>query len=192
MNNESHAHHILLQQLQEGRQAALQQLMRLHYDGLFDYASRFCSCESLVKDAIQEVFIGLWQKRSTATTIGFLKAYLLGAVRNQVLKSIRLESRYKDLDSSSGEISFAVDYSIEDKLVNRQDSELRSIQLRKVLEQLSPRQKEVVYLRYFQDQDPATIAVLLQLNQQSVYNLLHEALRKLRQCWHSGILMRAV
>lgn len=191
MKNVIHNDELILQ-LQAGDHAALSVLMRNHYQGLYDYGCRFCSCKDTVKDAIQEVFISLWQKRSAAGGIASIRYYLLGAVRNQVLKSLRRDGRVADVEANLQQVGFEVDYSIEEKLIRREVAEQRTMQLRRVLAQLSPRQKEALYLRYYQDMDALQIAALMQLSPQSVYNLLHEAIRKLRIGWDSSLLLRAV
>jgi RNA polymerase sigma factor (sigma-70 family) len=53
--------------------------------------------------------------------------------------------------------------------------------MRKVLANLSRRQQEVIYLRFYMDADTDEIAEIMSLNRQSVYNLLHDALRRLRK-----------
>jgi RNA polymerase sigma factor (sigma-70 family) len=53
--------------------------------------------------------------------------------------------------------------------------------MRKVLAGLTRRQQEVIYLRFYMDADIEEIAEIMSLNKQSVYNLLHDAFRKLRK-----------
>jgi RNA polymerase sigma factor (sigma-70 family) len=53
--------------------------------------------------------------------------------------------------------------------------------MRKVLASLSRRQQEVIYLRFYVDADLEEIAEIMSLNRQSVYNLLHDALKKLKK-----------
>ena len=50
---------IWMQRLREGNEEALASLMRMYYDALYSYASRFTKDDALIKDCIQEVFISL-------------------------------------------------------------------------------------------------------------------------------------
>ncbi|KIC92109.1 RNA polymerase sigma factor [Flavihumibacter sp. ZG627] len=183
---------LLLERIQSGDEHALASLMRTEFRSIYDYGMRFCNCDSTVRDAIQEVFISLWQKRSSASSIVSIRYWLLAAVKNQVLKMMRNESRISNLEDSSLEYSFTVDYSIEEKIITKQDYQERSHLLQEVLAQLSVRQKEVIYLRFYQELDAAEISALMQISAQSVYNLLHESIQRLRKCWHAGVLLRAV
>ncbi len=78
----------LLKRLQQGDQAALASLMRMYYDDLYHYASRFTRDHALVKDCIQEVFISLWQRRDTIGAIISPRNYLLRAIKNKTLKAL--------------------------------------------------------------------------------------------------------
>ena len=81
---------------------------------------------------------------------------------------------------------FFHDFSIEQVIVEKQVSEEKAIKLRKVLSLLSKRQKEIIYLKYYQYLDHGQIAELMNISRQSVYNLLHEVIHKLRSLWHTG------
>ena len=72
---------IWMQRLTESDEKALASLMRMYYDGLYNYASRFTKDDALIKDCIQEVFISLWQRRQTAGSILSPKYYFLRAVK---------------------------------------------------------------------------------------------------------------
>lgn len=49
-----------------------------------------------------------------------------------------------------------------------------------VLEQLTPRQKEVVMLKYFEELTYPEIAERTSLQIDTIYKILHEAIKKLR------------
>jgi RNA polymerase sigma factor (sigma-70 family) len=53
--------------------------------------------------------------------------------------------------------------------------------MRQALAGLSRRQQEVIYLRFYVEADIEEIAEIMSLNRQSVYNLLHDALKKLKK-----------
>ena len=65
-------------------------------------------------------------------------------------------------------------------IIEKQVNEEKVQKLRKTLELLSKKQKEIVYLKYYHHLDHAQIAELMNVNRQTVYNLLHETLHKLR------------
>lgn len=181
--------YVLMQRLQQNNEEALASLMAMYYDDLYNYASRFRDDDGLIKDCIQEVFISLWQRRETASSILSPKFYFLRAIKNKILKSLHKASRTGVLELQS-EYDFSHEFSVERVIIEKQVSQEKAEKLRKTLSMLSKRQKEIIYLKYYQRLDHGQIAELMSLNRQSVYNLLHEAIHKLRSLWHSEFINR--
>ena len=175
----------LLERLQQNDEEALALLMKMYYDNLYNYAARFTKDDGLIKDCIQEVFISLWQRRETVGTILSPKYYFLRAIKNKVLKSLHKHVRKISPDHLQEDYDFFHEFSIERVIIEKQISEEKAARLRKTLSLLSKRQIEIIYLKYYQYLDHGQIAELMNISRQSVYNLLHEAIHKLRGLWHS-------
>lgn len=178
----------LLSRLQQGDEDALAGLMKIYYSDLYNYAFRFTRDEALIKDCIQEVFISLWQRRYSSASILSPKFYLIRAIKNMILKSLhRNKTTATQLDE---EYDFFHEFSIEKITIEKQISEERAEKLRRTLSALSKRQKEIIYLKYYQYLDHGQIAELMNISRQSVYNLLHEAIHKLRNHWHAEFIVQ--
>ena len=167
----------LLKRLQRNDSDALAALMWLYYDDLHNYGARFTTDEALVKDCIQEIFISLWQRRETADTILSPKFYLLRATKNKILKSLHKNNHTV---FPNKEYDFSYEMSIEQIIIEKQVNEEKVQKLRKTIELLTKKQKEIIYLKYYHHLDHAQIAELMNVTRQTVYNLLHETLHKLR------------
>jgi RNA polymerase sigma factor (sigma-70 family) len=181
----------LLLQLHQHNEQALAILMRSHYKALYSYANRFIKDDEVIKDAIQEVFISLWQRRETATSILSLRYYLLGAVKNKVLKAFHKKSGKNEFLPLDGKYDFETEFHAEAIIINKQLAEENALKLKTIIAGLSARQKEIIYLKFYQQLDHGQIAGLMSISQQSVYNLLHESIQKLKKCWQSELLMKA-
>ena len=179
-----------MQRLQRHDEKALALLMKVYYASLYNYASRFTTDDGLIKDCIQEVFISLWQRRETASTILSPKFYLLRAIKNKMLKSLHKKSKNTTAAGLETEYDFFYEFSVERVIIEKQISESNAIKLRKTLSLLSKRQKEIIYLKYYQYLDNGQIAELMSINRQSVYNLLHDTIQKLKGLWHSEFITR--
>lgn len=169
----------VLLRIQQGDETALATLMRSYYKDLFSYAARFTDDRSLIKDCVQEVFISLWQRRETAAKIFSPRYYLLRATKNRVLKAL-YKSNNLSLANLATDFDSYYEFSVEQVIIERQGNEELASRLKTLMAQLTRKQKEIIYLKYYQYLDHRQIAELMNLNQQSVYNLLHEAIRKLR------------
>lgn len=179
-----------LQQLQHNDEHALALLMEKYYVDLYNYAASFTNDEGLVKDCIQEVFISLWQRRETAATILSPKYYLLRAVKNKVLKSTHQHLRFTELLHAARDHDFFHEFSIEKIIIDQQLSEEKAAKLKKIILSLSKRQQEIIYLKYYQHLDHGQIAELMNITPQSVYNLLHETIQRLKTVWHAEFVSR--
>ena len=59
--------------------------------------------------------------------------------------------------------------------------ENRRKNLAKMINNLSPRQRELIYLRYYNDLSPQEIADMLEISYRAVVNTLYKAMVKLRK-----------
>ena len=179
-----------LHQLQRQDPKALACIMSAYYKDLYHYGSKFTRDEDCIKDSIQEVFISLWNKRDKAPSILSLRPYLLRAVKNRVIKATyRQQAQQYPIDLPE-EYEFFQELSIDKILTDRQPGDENAARLGKLLGSLSKRQHEIIYLKYYQHLDNQQIATLMDISRQSVYNLLHETIQKLRSIWPRETLSR--
>ena len=171
----------LWNEFRSGNAEAFGALIRVHYPDLFQYGTRFTKDKELVKDCLQDLFLELWANRETISETSFVKYYLLKSLRRRLNKKIgrsRYTGSWEELHFESlfnGSPSIAVSIIREENL-----AELVR-KMRQALAGLSKRQQEVIYLRFYLDADIDEIGEIMGLNRQSVYNLLHEGLKKLKK-----------
>jgi RNA polymerase sigma factor (sigma-70 family) len=179
-----------LLRIQKNDEQALALLMQKYYTSLYNYGVRFVQDDALIKDCIQEVFISLWQRRQTIGQILSPHFYLLRAIKNKVLKQLDAVHRKSFNEPLADDYDFSYELSIEKIVIARQVSETNALRIKSILALLSKREREVVYLKYYQYLDNEQIAELMNINRQSVYNLLHDAIRKLRSLWHQEFVAK--
>ncbi|RMF31261.1 MAG: sigma-70 family RNA polymerase sigma factor [Bacteroidetes bacterium] len=157
---------------------ALEHLYRSLYADLYHYALKLTGLQESAEDAIHDTFVYIWQHRAALGQVESVKFYLLKAVRNQCLLLLRKNSREEALDPSATPPTMRI---------APEELELGAVpppQVRKVrqaLQELSPRQAEIIFLKYYNNLDYEEIAELLALNYQSVVNHVFRAISKLRQ-----------
>ncbi len=175
------SHEVLWDRFRAGDKQAFGQLALHYYQLLYNYGLRLNSDEDFISDCIQELFLELWERRSFLSKTDFVKTYLLRALRNKIFKeSIRLKRFKEPLD-----VPFAVesDVSIESYIVLKEEETAQIRHLNAVLDTLPKRQQEIVYLRFYQNLEFDEIARIMGLARQSVANLLHRTLKKIKDSW---------
>jgi RNA polymerase sigma factor (sigma-70 family) len=164
-----------------GDTAAFETLMKRYYQILFNYGTRFQKDQELVKDHIQELFLNLWKNRKGIRSTLSVKHYLLKSLRRRLCRSASKTRIVCFSGQAEFDAGFNMILPVEANLVLQEKLTELSFKVRSVLEKLSRRQQEIIYLRFYMDADIAQIAEIMGLEHQSVYNLLHEAFKRFKK-----------
>lgn len=162
-----------------GDKEALSIIFRIFFDDLYNYGLRLTRKSEIVKDSMQDMFLKLWKNRSNLRIIDNIKPYLFKALRRHIITNLKWENHFVNYEQQPEEL-FQIEFSHEDFLINRNiDFETRE-NLIKALNKLTKRQREAIYLRYFEELDFASIAEIMSMKIQSVRNSIHRGLLVLR------------
>jgi RNA polymerase sigma factor (sigma-70 family) len=173
-----------------GNKQVFERIFLAHYDDLFRYGMRLTGDEEVVKDCIQNLFQRLWQRRKALATIQEIKPYLFAALRHHITDELRAQKRRSALQSGyPGEVEMTVQHSPEDFLIAQQLTSEQQSLLLAALSQLSNRHREALYLKFFDGFAYDRIAEIMSLNQQSVRNLVHQAIKRMRQVLPHSLLV---
>jgi RNA polymerase sigma-70 factor (ECF subfamily) len=171
----------------EGDTHAFRQIHGELFGGLYDYALKLLQDSELADDAVQELFVKIWVKRTVIGTLRKVKPYFFTALRRQILNQLRnlqlRELRIGALPRPD------IDFSPEEIVVRNEEYLSLQTRIAALLNELPKRQKEVIYLHYFEEMDYAQIAEVMGIHYQSVLNLTQKALQKLRQANLLSVLL---
>jgi RNA polymerase sigma factor (sigma-70 family) len=177
----------ILKRLKENDGDAFSVIMEKYYKDLYLYGQHFTRDQTIVTDCIQDVFTNLWQNRHKADSIVFLRPYLLTSLKRRIIRVGSQRRKKVDMDAEGfRDYTFFLEFSVEDIIEEKQLAAEKAAKLRNILSQLPDRQKEVIYLVYYQQLDHSQVAQLMNINRQSVYNLLSESIRKLKEFWRDA------
>ncbi len=176
-------HSLLWRSFIDGNRQALEAIYNLYYEMLYEYGFRRSASDDWTRDCIQEIFVRLWIGRSGINPNANVRFYLLKALKNQLLDHRQAQNKHVSIAIQNDQ-NFTMQFSVEEDPLRKAQLTHQSSQLLQALNQLSDRQKEVIYLKYFAELDNAEIAELLDINVRAVYKLTARALEALRAILH--------
>lgn len=172
----------LWQEYRAGDMYALAKLMEGYYADLFHWGMRLHTDREFVKDCIQEMFVNLWKTQSSSSAVENIRSYLLVVLKTRILRE--LSKKQTTFQSAlSDDYAFAVEFGADIRLIDEENEIYQIRKLEHVINHLPDRQKELIYLRFYQNLSFEQIAEVMQLGRQSVYNLLQKSLNSLRKNW---------
>jgi RNA polymerase sigma factor (sigma-70 family) len=106
---------------------------------------------------------------------------LLVSLKNNLIRAIDKESVYDSIQPEA--THFILEPTVEDQLIEQEQSDNQQKRIDEMLSILTPRQKEIIYYRFIQQLGMDEIGVLMNLNYQSAQNLIQRSLKKLRETY---------
>ena len=168
------------QNFKSGDRQAFQYIYENHVRELVYYASRFTQQEALIEDVIQDLFVQLWLKRNDLGNTDSIIKYLCIAVRRELVR--RLSNSLHTV--STDEIIFSekeADFNIEEDIIFAEENKSIEGKLQKAIQTLSNREREAVYLKFYQGLEYDQICEIMGVNYQSARNLVSKAIHQLKQ-----------
>ncbi len=167
----------------QGNKEAFNELIELYYPAMLNYGMRFQKDRELVKDCIQDLFLDIWKNRNSVGDVRTPKSYLLVSLRRKLLREVGRIRWFKEAPEVSDDYDFEVQFAIETYLINTEIQHEDLKKLKKSLAQLTKRQREAVYLRFYQELNYEDIADTMGINRHSAVNLVYEAIRFIKNNW---------
>lgn len=160
-----------------GNRKAFDCLYRSHYTALYHYGHRIAPDTEIVRDSIQTLFIDLWCRREYLGETDQVRPYLYQGMRRLLVKQLQLQRKTyaRDMPVATGLPSREEEFITSEKN-NRQKKKLQQ-----ALQALSYKQREVVYLRFYENLDNQAIAKRMDITVSTVYNLASLAFVNLRR-----------
>ncbi|MBO9727882.1 MAG: RNA polymerase sigma-70 factor [Chitinophaga sp.] len=163
----------LLLLIKKGEVHAFNEIYFRHFTTLYRFAYNILKNEEECSDAIQEIFVWIWENREKLD-ITSLKNYLIASVKYRLARVIQTSRRHAEIIAAN--IPVAAFTVIEDDIEARE--------LKKVIsdwtETLPPRARQIFQLSREQHLSNKEIALQLGISEKTVENQITIALKKLR------------
>lgn len=171
--------HAQWQAFRQGDEHAFTAIFQEHYRVLYNYGMKLAGDEEVVRDSIQEMFQKLWERRASLEAVEMVQPYLFKILRHRISDTVKMASRRSARQQSYHEEEFEIVYLPEDFSSSEPFGEQN--QLLALLNALPKRQREVLYLKYFDGFSYEKIAEVMNLTAQSVRNLIYRAIKTLKE-----------
>jgi RNA polymerase sigma factor (sigma-70 family) len=174
-------HHKVWVAFRSGDKQAFSDLYFTFYRPLYQYGLKLVQQEELVKDALQDFYLHLFENRANlADRVQNVRSYLLIAFRRRLMRAVQQRKTERDQqDEYSTSDLFVIST---EEIVMEQEAKARDkAQVAQLLNSLPPRQREILYLKYYMNLSLPEIAEALAISYQVVANHLYRAHVKLKE-----------
>lgn len=162
-----------------GSEKAFASIYNENIQDLYRYGIKMNANDELVKDTIQDLFVKIYNNRSTLNATDNIRLYLFKALKNRL---IDVYYTHKPMISlSDNELPFEIANPEEPDTEDDWALIIKKRRLQLSMKSLTARQREAIYLRFTKEMPLEEICELLDLNYQSARNLLHRSIEKLRK-----------
>ena len=163
--------------MRKGNKEAFSILYKRYIHPLYNFGKKITADKEIISDTLQELFTEFWDKRNKLGDVHYVKVYLFKSFRYKLIRAISKLKKHQQ------------GYTFEELLIetpNWEESEdARNVKRIKILkeqiENLPKRQREVIHLRYFHNLNNEEIAEVINVNYQSVSNILYRAIKKIKK-----------
>jgi RNA polymerase sigma factor (sigma-70 family) len=172
----------LIDQMRSGDYAAFTLLYNKYIRQLTQYGLKFLPDLPAVEDCLHDVFVWVWTNRQKLDIHYSVKSYLFKSVRTSMLHVLEKQNRYQSLQTGDEHAyPFELELTPEALVLHNENRRLIRQQVEQVLLALTPKQKEVIYLRYYEGLNFEDIAQGMNLSVKACYKLMGRAIATLRE-----------
>lgn len=158
------------------------------YKKLISYGLKICPDDEVVRDCIHEIFLDIWSNRQKYANLLDIEIYLLKVLRNRLIDHYRSARKFIHHDAHNSDqldslqqthLNFSISH--EDIIIKDEDQKHLIQKIANLLNQLTDRQREIIFLKFYTGLNDKQISEITGLQNQSVRNKAHQALSKMKK-----------
>lgn len=176
---------VLVDSLRQGNEQAFATIWERYHRMLYALAFKYLKDQDAAQDALQQVFLKLWETRRMLTIRVNLKNYLYTMLKNHVLNEIRNHNcaieKYYELAQEAEEYEEEIIRKIEDREMKQE--------IRKAIDRLPFQKRQVCLLKWNEALSNQEIAERMHISVPTVKSHYSEALKLLRKYVRYFILL---
>jgi RNA polymerase sigma factor (sigma-70 family) len=146
---------------------------------MLQYGIRFKDDQEFIKDCIQDVFFKLIKAGEKLSPTENIRFYLFRALKNTIFKELDKSKKNELLEFVK--LKFDAPFTLEEEIEEKENASNKEMALLKALNELSDRQREIIYLRYDCGLEYNQICDIMQLKNDSARKLVFRAIKSLKE-----------
>ncbi len=162
----------LVKGLNKSCQKTFEAIYQQYWEILYQAAYNRLRDQEAVEDVVQEIFMDLWNRRRQVQIKSNLKAYLLTAVKYQVIKKMDAERIKREQEVTDVEVAYFQQDILEFEDLYQQ--------LEMAIDKLPAKSRLIFTMSRMEGLSTEEIADKLQLSPQTIHNRMHQSLTLLR------------
>ena len=163
----------LFDAIKDNSQTAFKVVYEEYFAKLTQFISRMSRDEDLAEELVQSTMIKVWEQRDKIILTTSLKSYLYKVSYNEYLMYLRTKSKFPNIEDAVIE---AID-EIEDE----QDNQILLDKIRKEIDNLPPKCREVFILSKINGMKYKEIAEQLNISTKTIESHMTKALKQIRE-----------
>jgi len=171
---------VLWKGLQQGNKEMFLDMYRRYYHCLLFIGLKEIKDAQLVKDAIQQLFLYLWEKRETIHEAKNVKSYLVTSFLRKLSADWKKSDKVSALQVVHNNYAEDAPPTPEEKLIKKDEQHQLYKLLSNHINELPNRQKELIVLKFYEGLSYEEIVQQTGLSHRTVYNKIHEGLKRLK------------
>lgn len=167
--------------LRGGDKQALFSLYNSLYFHLIRFGLKICADDELTKDCVNQLFLNIWDRKERLPEVKNAKVYLFAVLKNllidEISNSIKINNAvgFKVAQDDFSELSY------EEILIKVQSDDELKAKLRNAIQKLTPKQIELVHLKFFEGLTYEQIALRTSQSIKTSYNTIYDAVKSLKK-----------
>ena len=149
---------------------------------LYSYGLHICKNRELVEDCLHDLFIYIYQQRATLGKTDSIQFYLYRSLRRRIVEEISKDNRImaEDVSFNTSKVTETIP-SFELEMIESQNVKDRTALIQKALGDLTKKQREIIYLLYFNCLTYSEVAAIMDIELRTVYNQVYNAMNHLKR-----------
>jgi RNA polymerase sigma factor (sigma-70 family) len=173
----------------EELQIKYSRIYKKYVDDMYSYGLSFGIDKDMLMDIVHDVFLHVFEHGNFLREDGELKFYLLKSLKNRIISLNRNKIYIEDIDAIGEDYEFSISMS---GFYEVEEAETRERLIQKtelMLQCLTGRQREAIYLYFKQELDYDEIALILNITTKGARKLIYRAIERIREKFGIHVLL---